>query len=43
PAVKQAIENARDELIRSPQTVVCDNYIGEKSINLLKRELGLDG
>ena len=43
PSVKQAIASAREDLIRSPQIVVCENYIGEKSINLLKRELGLDG
>jgi GntR family transcriptional regulator len=42
PAVKQAIAAARDDLIRPPQLVVCGNYIGEKSINLLKRELGLE-
>jgi GntR family transcriptional regulator len=42
PAVRQAIAAARDDLIRPPQLVVCDNYIGEKSINLLKRELGLE-
>ncbi|MEM0980829.1 MAG: GntR family transcriptional regulator, partial [Cyanobacteria bacterium P01_H01_bin.58] len=43
PAVKQAITSARGDLIRAPQIVVCDNYVGEKSINLLKRELGLEG
>lgn len=42
PAVRQAINAARNDLIRPPQIVVCDNYIGEKSITLLKRELGLD-
>jgi len=42
PAVRQAINAARNDLIRPPQIVVCDNYIGEKSISLLKRELGLD-
>lgn len=42
PAVKQAINEAREDLIRPPQLVVCDNYIGDKSIALLKRELGLD-
>lgn len=42
PAVKQAIHEAREDLIRPPQLIVCDTYIGEKSINLLKRELGLD-
>jgi GntR family transcriptional regulator len=42
PTVKQAIAEAREDLIRAPQLIVCDNYIGDKSINLLKRELGLD-
>ena len=42
PAVKQAVNEAREDLIRPPKLIVCDNYIGEKSINLLKRELGLD-
>ncbi|MCW6035553.1 GntR family transcriptional regulator [Spirulina subsalsa FACHB-351] len=40
-SVKQAILDARDELIRHPNLVCSENYIGEKSINLLKRELGL--
>jgi len=43
PAVRQAISSARNDLIRAPQIIVCDNYIGDKSINLLKRELGLEG
>ncbi|MBD2428349.1 GntR family transcriptional regulator [Phormidium sp. FACHB-1136] len=42
PTVKNTIAAAREDLIRPPRLVVCDNYIGEKSINLLKRELGLD-
>ncbi|WP_027269251.1 GntR family transcriptional regulator [Leptolyngbya sp. PCC 6406] len=42
PAVKQAIATVREDLIRPPQLIVCDNYIGAKSINLLKRELGLE-
>jgi GntR family transcriptional regulator len=42
PTVKQAIAEAREDLIRAPHLIVCDNYIGDKSINLLKRELGLD-
>ena len=42
PAVKQAIARAEQDLIRPPQLVVCDSYIGEKSIRALKRELGLD-
>jgi GntR family transcriptional regulator len=41
-AVKGAIAEVRDDLIRAPQIISCENYIGEKSINLLKRELGLD-
>ncbi len=42
PAVKQAIATLRNDLIRPPQLILCGNYIGEKSINLLKRELGLE-
>ncbi|MGH2415386.1 MAG: GntR family transcriptional regulator [Microcystaceae cyanobacterium] len=41
PLVKQAIAVARDDLIRPPDILYSENYIGEKSINLLKRELGL--
>lgn len=40
-AVKNAVAEARDDLIRPPQLICCENYIGLKSINLLKRELGL--
>lgn len=39
--VKEAISAARDDLIRPPKVICSDNYIGAKSINLLKRELGL--
>ena len=39
--VKAAINAARDDLIRPPQLICSENYIGSKSINLLKRELGL--
>lgn len=39
--LKAAIQEARDDLIRAPQVLCCENYIGSKSINLLKRELGL--
>ncbi|HEY9762032.1 MAG TPA: GntR family transcriptional regulator, partial [Trichocoleus sp.] len=42
PAVKNVIQAVREDLIRPPHLIICDNYIGEKSINLLKRELGLD-
>ncbi|MBD2463967.1 GntR family transcriptional regulator [Oscillatoria sp. FACHB-1407] len=40
--VKAAIQTAREDLIRPPQIIAYDNYIGTKSINLLKRELGLE-
>ena len=40
-AVKEAIENARDDLIRAPQVFCLENYIRSESIGLLKRELGL--
>jgi GntR family transcriptional regulator len=39
--VHQAIEAAGDDLMRIPQIVESESYIGLKSINLLKRELGL--
>ncbi|MBR8828593.1 MAG: GntR family transcriptional regulator [Gomphosphaeria aponina SAG 52.96 = DSM 107014] len=39
--VKEAILAERDNLIRSPQVIRSDNYIGSNSINLLQRELGL--
>ncbi len=41
-AVKAAIQSVRDDIIRPPKVECCENYIGEKSISLLKRELGLD-
>jgi GntR family transcriptional regulator len=39
--VKEAILAARDDIIRPPELICSENYIGSKSINLLKRELGL--
>ncbi|WP_009543232.1 GntR family transcriptional regulator [Crocosphaera subtropica] len=39
--VKEAILTVRDDLIRPPDVICSEYYIGEKSINLLKRELGL--
>ncbi len=39
--VKEAITSARDDLIRPPHLICSENYIGSKSISLLKRELGL--
>lgn len=37
--LKKAVLEAREDLIRPPQIICTDNYISEKSINLLKREL----
>ena len=39
--VHQAIEAAGDDSIRIPQVVESESSIGLKSIDLLKRELGL--
>ena len=39
--VKAEIVAMREDLIRIPELISTDSYIGEKSINLLKRELGL--
>lgn len=41
-AVKNALQIAREDIIRPPQVICCENYIGTTSINLLKRELGLN-
>lgn len=41
-AVKAAIAAAREDLIRPPQLICCENFIVTKSISLLKRELGLE-
>jgi len=40
--VKAAISAAREDIIRPPQLVCCDNFVIGKSIDLLKRELGLE-
>ncbi|MGD1914074.1 MAG: GntR family transcriptional regulator [Rivularia sp. (in: cyanobacteria)] len=40
-AVQNAMQMAIEDIIRPPKLVYCENYIGGKSINLLKRELGL--
>lgn len=40
-AVKAALAEEREDIIRPPQLVCSENYIGMESINLLKRELGL--
>ena len=39
--IKDAINAARNDLIHPPKVIRSENYIGTKSINLLKRELGL--
>lgn len=41
PQVKAAIAAAREDIIRAPQVICCETYIGTQSMNLLKRELGL--
>jgi GntR family transcriptional regulator len=41
-SVKAAISSSRDYLIRPPQLLCCENFIIQKSIDLLKRELGLE-
>jgi GntR family transcriptional regulator len=40
--VKQAVNQAKDDLIRLPKVIESENYISTESITLLKRELGLD-
>ncbi|MEB3829853.1 GntR family transcriptional regulator [Phormidium sp. CCY1219] len=40
--IKAAIEASREDLIRAPRVLKTDNYIGSESLNLLKRELGLE-
>ncbi|MBD1860726.1 MULTISPECIES: GntR family transcriptional regulator [Trichocoleus] len=40
--VKATVAAAREDIIRPPQVICCENYINTKSINLLKRELGLE-
>jgi GntR family transcriptional regulator len=39
--LRPAMLAARDDIIRPPELICSENYIGTKSINLLKRELGL--
>jgi GntR family transcriptional regulator len=40
--VSQRVAEEREQLIRKPKIIESDNYISDNSINLLKRELGLD-
>jgi GntR family transcriptional regulator len=39
--VRQLLIESRDDLIRTPEIICSKNYIGEQSLELLKRELGL--
>ncbi|MEB3228517.1 MAG: GntR family transcriptional regulator [Synechocystis sp.] len=41
PIVMQVIQAERQDLIRMPEVICSDHYIGEKSIATLRRELGL--
>ena len=41
PTLKKAVLAAREDLIRPPAIIRSEHYIGTKSINLLKRELGI--
>jgi GntR family transcriptional regulator len=41
--VKKAIASLEEDLIRIPQVVCCQSYIDPKSIEILRRELGLEG
>lgn len=41
-AVQSAVQAAREDIIRPPQLLRCDNYIDSESIRLLKLELGLE-
>lgn len=42
PTVRATISASRDDIIRPPQLIRCENFIVSKSISLLKRELGLE-
>ena len=39
--VEAAVQAMREDIIRPPRLLCCENYIATKSIDLLKRELGL--
>jgi GntR family transcriptional regulator len=41
--VRTAIAGAREDIIRPPQIMTFENFIDAQSVNLLKRELGLEG
>lgn len=39
--VKAAVQALREEIIRPPQLICCENFISTESVDSLKRELGL--
>lgn len=39
--IKRLLTECRDDLIRTPEIICSKNYIGEQSLELLRRELGL--
>lgn len=39
--VKQAIAREREHLIRAPEVICTEHYVGQESIRILRRELGL--
>lgn len=40
--VKKTLKQVQEDLIRPPEIICSNTYVGEKSINLLKRELGIN-
>jgi GntR family transcriptional regulator len=42
PIVRAAISSAREDIIRPPQVLCFEKFIDERSVGLLKRELGLE-
>jgi GntR family transcriptional regulator len=40
--VKATVSAAREDIIRPPQVICCENFVVSKSVSLLKRELGLE-
>ncbi|NDJ16052.1 GntR family transcriptional regulator [Myxacorys almedinensis] len=40
--VKATVSAAREDIIRPPRVICCENFVVSKSVSLLKRELGLE-
>jgi GntR family transcriptional regulator len=40
--VKATVASSREDIIRPPQVLCCENFVMSKSVNFLKRELGLE-